>query len=370
MLDQHDSLPNSELALCLSGGGYRAMLFHLGAIWRLAQLGYLCKLRLVSSVSGGSITAGMLAMKWHQLAPHGPDCVADYVTEVVDPIRSLALRSIDLRAVLLRYVWFPREVALHISNYLDKYLYKGARLGQLPATPRFVFNATSVQTGEQWRFSRDSMGDSKVGLVLEPTTHLTIAVTASAAFPPVLSPLTLRVNPGAFTPGSGVMQAPPFNQRIVLTDGGLYDNLGLDPAFDSDATLLVSDGGAMMDAVGHPGARWLTQTARTIEILDNQVRSLTRRRLEASLLSGERMGAWWGIRSHFQTDRRAGQILSCPPERTAALAAIPTRLARVDQLSQERLINWGFAACDGALRQSLVKDLPEAARFPYSNSGV
>ena len=45
------------VALCLSGGGYRAMLFHLGAIWRLNELGRLPTLDRVSSVSGGSITA-------------------------------------------------------------------------------------------------------------------------------------------------------------------------------------------------------------------------------------------------------------------------------------------------------------------------
>ena len=31
------------LALCLSGGGYRAMLFHLGSLWKLNEWGYLPK---------------------------------------------------------------------------------------------------------------------------------------------------------------------------------------------------------------------------------------------------------------------------------------------------------------------------------------
>src|SRR5262245_28221555 len=46
------------IALCLSGGGYRAMLFHLGALWRLNEAGLLSQLKRISSVSGGSITAG------------------------------------------------------------------------------------------------------------------------------------------------------------------------------------------------------------------------------------------------------------------------------------------------------------------------
>jgi NTE family protein len=53
--------PSAGIALCLSGGGYRAMLFHLSALKRLNEIAYLPKLRRVSSVSGGSITAGVLA---------------------------------------------------------------------------------------------------------------------------------------------------------------------------------------------------------------------------------------------------------------------------------------------------------------------
>ena len=54
-------------ALCLSGGGYRAMLFHLGAVWRLNEAGLLPTLERVSSVSGGSITAGVLGQSWADL---------------------------------------------------------------------------------------------------------------------------------------------------------------------------------------------------------------------------------------------------------------------------------------------------------------
>ena len=59
-------------ALCLSGGGYRAMVFHAGVLWRLYQAGLLRKANRISSVSGGSITAALLALKWNSLGfdPH------------------------------------------------------------------------------------------------------------------------------------------------------------------------------------------------------------------------------------------------------------------------------------------------------------
>ena len=55
-------------ALCLSGGGYRAMLFHAGALWRLYEANLLKGLKRISSVSGGSITAGVLGLAWSGLS--------------------------------------------------------------------------------------------------------------------------------------------------------------------------------------------------------------------------------------------------------------------------------------------------------------
>jgi predicted acylesterase/phospholipase RssA len=65
--DQPLSQPSPGMALCLSGGGYRAMLFHLGTLWRLNELGLMKGLKRVSSVSGGSITAGVLGLAWKNL---------------------------------------------------------------------------------------------------------------------------------------------------------------------------------------------------------------------------------------------------------------------------------------------------------------
>ena len=59
--------PPNIIALCLSGGGYRAMLFHLGALLRLNEFGYLPKINRFSSVSGGSIMAAWLGLVWNKL---------------------------------------------------------------------------------------------------------------------------------------------------------------------------------------------------------------------------------------------------------------------------------------------------------------
>jgi predicted acylesterase/phospholipase RssA len=87
------------IALCLSGGGYRAMIFHLGALIRLNEIALLAKLNRVSSVSGGSITAAQLGLKWRDL--QFENGVAKNLKElVIDPIRKLGERTIDVSSVI------------------------------------------------------------------------------------------------------------------------------------------------------------------------------------------------------------------------------------------------------------------------------
>src|SRR5215207_9709161 len=92
--------PDSGTALCLSGGGYRAMIFHVGVLWRLNEAGYLTQLDRVSSVSGGSITAGVLGMNWSKLDFDARGVATNFVDHVVEPIRRFAGETIDASAIL------------------------------------------------------------------------------------------------------------------------------------------------------------------------------------------------------------------------------------------------------------------------------
>src|SRR5215208_3758293 len=98
--DLKSGVPQPGIALCLSGGGYRAMLFHLGTLWRLNEAGLLPQLDRISSVSGGSITAGMLGLRWGMLNfDPATQVSADFVERVVKPIRNLASTTIDAGAI-------------------------------------------------------------------------------------------------------------------------------------------------------------------------------------------------------------------------------------------------------------------------------
>ena len=86
--------------LALSGGGFRATLFHLGSLWRLNELGWLKRLAEVTSVSGGSITAACLGFRWKDLEFDNNGVAANFIDEVVPPIRALCSRTIDVGSVL------------------------------------------------------------------------------------------------------------------------------------------------------------------------------------------------------------------------------------------------------------------------------
>jgi NTE family protein len=211
--------PKPGIGLCLSGGGYRAMLFHLGALWRLNEAGLLAKLDTVSSVSGGSITAAALACRWSDLA-FNESVAGGFVEAVVDPVRELARHTIDVGSIVGGILNPFSTIADSIADAYRKYLFGDKILQALPPTPRFVITAANVQTGALWRFSRDSMGDYRVGWAASPDVSLAVAVGASSAFPPYLSPVHLKVEPGLLKPGPlSDLARPKFNTQVVLSDG-------------------------------------------------------------------------------------------------------------------------------------------------------
>jgi len=367
----HRSKPPEEgIALCLSGGGYRAMIFHIGVLWRLHQAGILNQVKRISSVSGGSITAALLGMNWGQLDHSGDPDDASFITHVVTPLRRLGAETIDCSAIIWGAL-LPGSSGERIASAYRKHLFGHATLQDLPADadgPRFVINATNAQSGALWRFSRPYMRDWRVGEVINPTVPLATAVAASSAFPPLLSPLELRLDESAFTPGSGAnLQQAPYTTNVFLSDGGVYDNLGLETAWKRYQTILVSDAGGQMQPEARPKKDWIRHSYRVLNLIDNQVRALRKRQVIGSY-EKQRQGAYWGIGTDIANYGLA-DALNCPHARTKALAAVATRLKHLDKLTQERLINWGYAVTDAALRTHVDSTLKPGV-FPYPNVGV
>jgi NTE family protein len=344
------------------------MLFHLGVLWRLYDAGLLKALRRISSVSGGSITAGVLALAWDNLN-FAPEDMGGFVKLVVEPLRKLAGRTVDANAVI-GGVLLSGTIGDHVARAYGDLLFGDATLQSLPDEPRFVFNATNVQSGALFRFSKPYMGDYRIGRVMAPQLPLRLAIAASSAFPPVLSPLSIELDPASFAAWTGTdLEHDPYTLRVILTDGGVYDNLGLETVWKRYDTVFVSDGGAKISPEPEPHTDWARHSYRVLNLVDNQVRSLRKRQVVGSFANGERKGAYWGIRTQIDEFGDAGNF-ACTAERTEQLAYIATRLARLDAETQERLINWGYAISDAALRCYFNPALHRPAQLPYPGTPI
>lgn len=359
--DKRRGGPSPGIGLAVSGGGYRAMLFHLGAFLRLYELRLLQQLDRISSVSGGSITSAKIALEWKRLRTRD-----DFFAYVVEPIRRMAGKTIDVPCVMAGIV-LPGRVADYIAFAYRRFLFGDATLQDLPRSPEFLFNATNLETGSLWRFTRGFMGDYQVGEIRNPKVDLASAVAASSAFPPFLSPYLLRVQEEDFS------RVRCKDRRLLsdisLVDGGAYDNLGLETVWKRYANVLVSDAGAALGLNPSPSADWGRQSKRVIDVIYRQVSALRKRQVIASFKApsgtpGKRRGTYWGVGSDI-AHYKLTSSLSAPIERTRELAAIPTRLRRLSAIDQERLINWGYAICDAAIRRHFQPAGWPPPQFPY-----
>jgi NTE family protein len=129
------------IALALSGGGFRAMLFHSGALMRLNEFGLLSRVARISSVSGGSIASGYLACVWKQLgAVDAAGSFAQFNEKYVDPVLTFGRQKIDVTDILTGILPWTSAADQVAASY-DKMLFRGVGLQALPDQPQFVICA-------------------------------------------------------------------------------------------------------------------------------------------------------------------------------------------------------------------------------------
>ena len=387
--------PADVLAICLSGGGYRAMLFHTGALWRMLELGFLGNAGVqvtkpdgtqatvpgidkISSVSGGTIVSALLALEWAHIAPTTPNALDSYKDLVVSRIRdfagvALAGTSLEGAAKVIKDILLPGSVSDHIESAYASHLYGDKTLQDLPDHPYFVFNASNLQSGALWRFEKSFMRDYKVGQVKHPTLALAKAVAASSAFPPILAPCILDLAPGLVEDNDpahpDALSSASYRTKVFLADGGVYDNLGLETAFKNSRSLLVSNGGAPFDPQDSVHTNWVSIGKRCLDLMDHQVFALRTRVLIDNFKQGARLGAFWGISTDPAKFTCKDPIL-CSPKRTRELAAVATDLDAKSPELQERLINWGYAAADMSIRSYLHTTAAPPINLPYPAAGI
>jgi NTE family protein len=364
-------MKDTGISVALSGGGFRATLFNLGALWRLNDGALLPQVRRITSVSGGSIASGVLGLHWSALEFRN-GVAANFRSVVAEPLMRFCLKGIDTAAGIGGLLSLVDSIADKVQEKYAEGLFGAATLQDLPAEgagPAFVFYATSLQTGSSVRMSRKYLADYKIGRLDRPAIALARAVAASSAFPPVLSPVTIETDPRAWTATEGayLFGQEKLRRRLVLTDGGVYDNMGMEAIWERYETVLVSDAGAPLDVEVEPSAVWHKQALRVMDICTDQQRALRKRVLVQRLQEGSLRGAYWGIGTAI-VDYGLNDTLCRDSAASVELAGMRTRLDRFSEREQGQLINWGYAMADAALRRYLeqggargVLPLPEFA---------
>ncbi|MDJ0448817.1 patatin-like phospholipase family protein [Methylocystis sp. JR02] len=257
-----------RIGLALSGGGFRATLFHLGAVRFLFEAELLKDIKLVSAVSGGSILAAHLILNWERYIgskENFDDAASEVLNFVQADIRGRVLRRwmLGCSTVIPRFL-LPKKWKWSLVNLLQRQYARlfrvpvarsevaseptaiqgsgGAREATMGPTraatyreatirdlrggrPAVRFNCTSLTTGDPCYFDQAGFGRYKDGVIEAPMPALSLrvayAVAASSAFPPLFPPVEISYETLSCDQRN-------FEHDHCLTDGGVYDNLGIE----------------------------------------------------------------------------------------------------------------------------------------------
>jgi len=249
-IDQCRAVPSRRdpnfIALALSGGGSRAAVFSAAVMFELQKRGILQQVDVISSASGGSVSAALYAVS----CDDGQTC-APPVTPNLN--RTAWKESIIFPLLQSNYIdrwrincWRPENIVRY-ATYFDRTdvmaetfaegLFGGTRDTEKsflfrdlnPRRPYLLRNSTnnsdSAAVPEIFSFTEKDFSAIRSRLDLFPVAY---GVAGSAAFPGAFHYVTLR------------NYSKPEEKFIHLMDGGVMDNLGIESLW----RILLRDDGA------------------------------------------------------------------------------------------------------------------------------
>lgn len=316
---------HGKVGLALSGGGFRASLFHIGVLARLAELDMLRHVEILSCVSGGSILGAHYYLEVRNLlqTKKDQDITRDDYIEVVGRVATTFLAGVQ-RNIRTRVIGhLPTNIKMmvlksfsrteRVGELYERELYSRVKdggghkprymdellifpLGEGPdfrpkyhnwrrsaKVPILVLNAASLNTGHNWQFTASWMGEPPYSVNAEidgnyrlrrmyygeaPETFRKVrlghAVAASACVPGLFEPLIF----------SNMYQYEETRKvSPKLVDGGVFDNQGTSALLEQDCTvLLVSDASGQMGTVDNPSEGILGVPVRSSSIIQTRVR--------------------------------------------------------------------------------------------------
>src|SRR5215213_191686 len=344
-----DAAPRSaftgKIGLALSGGGFRASLYHMGVLAQLAELDMLRKVEVVSCVSGGSIVGAHYYLKVRHLLQTKPDAEItreDYlqlVREMIDEFVAGVQKNIRTRVAVnplknFRIFWSDEYSRTYRAAELyEHHLYsrvkddhvEGKRwLNELTIFPRtktngeidndatfapkyqnwrrdakvpiLVLNAATLNTGHTWQFTATWMGEAPAGIDSEIDGNDRLRRMYYGQAPEKYQKVRLGQAVGASAAVPGVFEPMTmdnlFPDRIVrLADGGVADNQGVATLLEQDCKIvLVSDASGQMESQPASSKGILGVLLRTNSIFQARIREAEyhdlKGRRRSSLLRG------------------------------------------------------------------------------------
>jgi NTE family protein len=388
-----------KISLALSGGGFRASVFHLGVLARLARENHLEDVMLLSTVSGGSLCAGLIyslnGVKWPG---------SQVFREKIEPQARHLLTTFDMQGSLISRAfgtfWTLLESrAAIVSDLMQKHWNMTARLKELPPEPRWMINTTCYETGKNWRFERFRYGDYLFGYSTDTDLPLSDAVAASAGFPGLIGALGFdatqrswiqyedRSDPFARMAGQdeeaswSKVPVQPRYPMVHLWDGGVYDNNGLEGVFDFEkgwsyhfGFLIVSDAsGRAKEEAFRKGIPTLMRLSSGIMM--QQVRSLRARamleRLQNHAQDDQGVFLQMGDTCQYILES-AGHADWIPKFSSGSMSAedvilaenFPTVIRKLTPEEYERLYHHGYEVADATLCAYYPQDFEH---IPYNS---
>jgi predicted acylesterase/phospholipase RssA len=277
-----------KIGLALSGGGFRATLYHLGLVRFLRDAGLLRQVTHITSVSGGSIIAAHLALNWDLYTgstKEFDEAASKLLAFIRLDVRNRIIRRFPLGLLLRGPRWLlglsNRQLTRTgwLENQYEKHLFGDRSLFELPEQPQLHLLATNLSQGCLCSFNRDGLwmmqekgGRSEIERIRVGLMTVSMAVTASSAFPGFFPPLELT--------GHDVGARGGEFGRQAYTDGGVFDNLGvrmfrwLTPLLIEDKALdgvLVSDVGNRIRIQASQAGGLIRTALRATDILMDRV---------------------------------------------------------------------------------------------------
>ena len=360
----------AAIGLAFSGGGYRATLFHAGAILRLNELGILSKSSRIASVSGGSITTGILAMNWDKIDWNGKSegiATHEAMTEhFIKPVMDATSLSIDVGVSVLGFV--PGiSGGNQLARSYDKHIFYHKKLNTITGSRRFLFCAANLQTGGLVRFTKKYVADWQAFISTTNSIKLSEAVAASSGFPPILAPLRLDLsNETVKAPEGARYDSEKLRKNPVLVDGGVYDNIGLEPIWKRCGILFASNAGSNNPAkVSQFRMGMMMRVVNTfLDVSVNWRERMLVNMFRNQLADGlkERNGAYWTIKT--PTKHLAWDGFKASPKQLKLAADMATRLKKFPQDTQRAAVLSGYSYADATIRKFILPDAPAPTAAP------